>query len=106
MRRLVAFAASLFGAVALCRCAASVPPPKPVLVQIGDADVPLALRACSNGYTFCPSSFPDGGLNVCVALVNARYGLTPATMPTVLMCEAQAADKPTFFACGGVSSCP
>jgi hypothetical protein len=37
--------------------------------------------------------------------VQARYGLTPATMPTVLMCEAQALDKASFFACGGVEAC-
>lgn len=98
---LVAF----FGVLAACRCGA-VPKPQPVTVTIGDATIPLATQVCANGYAFCPSSFPDGGLPVCIEVVNARYGLTPATMPTVLMCEAQAADKRTFLACGGVASCP
>ena len=96
---------SFFGVLTACRCGGA-PKPQPVVVQIGDATIPLATQVCANGYAFCPHAFPDGGLPVCEEIVNARYGLTPATMPTVLMCEAQAGDRATFFACGGVESCP
>jgi hypothetical protein len=95
---------SFFGVLAACRCGA-VPKPQPVTVTIGDATIPLSTQVCANLVAFCPSSVPDGGETVCESVVLARYGLTPATMPTVLMCEAQALDKATFFACGGVESC-
>ena len=97
---LVAF----FGVLAACRCG-GVPKPQPVTVTIGDAQIPIATQVCANGYAFCPSSFPDGGLPVCIEVVNARYGLTPATMPDVLTCEAKAIGKAAFVACHGVSSC-
>lgn len=96
---------SFFGVLAACRCG-GVPKPQPVTVTIGDATIPLGQQVCANMQAFCPASVPDGGEPVCEAVVAARYGLVPSLMPTVLMCEAQAADKRTFFACGGVEACP
>jgi hypothetical protein len=98
--------ACFFGVLAACRCNATVPAPQPVTVVIGDATIPLAQQVCANMVAFCPTSVPDGGEPVCEAVVTARYGLTPATMAPVLTCEAQAGDKATFFACGGVEQCP
>ena len=95
-----------FAGICACRCNATVPTPRPVTVIIGDADIPLPVGVCANLQAFCPGSMPDGGLAVCASVVQARYGLTPATMPTVLMCEALALDKASFFACGGVGVCP
>jgi hypothetical protein len=95
-----------FGMLAACRCNATVPEPKPVIVSIGDAEMPIETIVCANMLAFCPTSVPDGGLTACEGVVSSRYGLTPATMPTVLTCEAQAPDKTTFVRCGGVASCP
>jgi hypothetical protein len=101
------FRVGCFLAVLSCNHSCNaVPAPQTVTVFVGDASVPLVTVACENGYRFCPASFPDGGLAVCEATVNARYALTPATMPTVLLCEAQATDKATFIGCGGIASCP
>ncbi len=96
--------ASFFGVLAACRCSPAVP--RPVTVTIGDATIPIQVQVCANMVAFCPSSVPDGGEPVCETVVTSRYGMTPATMPTVLMCEAQAPDRATFVACQGVASCP
>lgn len=105
MKEFDALLLMLFAAFATMRCV-TAPQPHPITVLVGDADIPLAQRVCSNMTAFCPSSVPDGGEPVCESVVTARYGLTPATMPTVLMCEAQAGDKSTFVKCGGVAVCP
>jgi len=107
LHRAVAFVVIFFfGALVACRCNTSVPSPKTVTVVVGDATIPIAQQVCTNMIAFCPASVPDGGEPICEAVINARYGLTPATMPTILVCEAQSADKTTFFNCGGVSACP
>ena len=96
---------SFFGVLAACRCGA-VPKPAPVTVTIGDATIPIEQQVCANMVAFCPKSVPDGGEPVCEMVVRRDYGLKPALFPSVLVCEAQAADKRTFFACGGVEACP
>ena len=105
MREPLALVCAILASLAIVRCAAA-PAPQPVMVVIGDADIPLAQLVCANLVAFCPSSVPDGGEPVCEAVVTARYGLTPLTQPTVLTCEAFATDKASFKACQGVSSCP
>lgn len=98
--------AAFFGVLAACRCNATIPTPSPVTVVVGEADIPIQIQVCANLQAYCPSSMPDGGLEVCEQVVLSRYGLTPATMPTVLMCEARAASKDAFYGCQGVATCP
>ena len=105
MKEPLAIVFTILVSLSIVRCTAA-PKPQPVTVLVGDADIPLAVRVCSNMVAYCPNSVPDGGEPVCESVVNSRVGLTPLTTLSILTCEAQAGDKASFVRCGGVSSCP